>query len=436
VSRRDQPLEHEPILLHSLDNEKAALASMLFGPKAVSEVLGILKSEMLFYAPHRLVCDAIERLHFARVNVDPLTLESELDKSGELEAVGGRAAILDIAEATYSPSNGRFYAENVRQYWALRRIDDLGKQLERDSRTPHKVGDNISTTIQAAINELSGILSAGSTGGLKLGESDREKPRVGHPSKFPTLNDMGEYPGAYITGQVSLIGGKTGAGKSFYLIQEAEHLIRTGLSGCYYSLTDLGKRDIERRMMRVRTGFSELEGIRSSDIAQAWSASWFELTNQNDDPFGSEFYIYTGRRNGQTIDDVEAMIRAQHAAGEMHYAIVDYLQALRPTKAQARMGRFDRIEENAQRLEWLADDLNIALLVATQISTGEGGVIPKGGRTISEAASLWLWLEKAPESKTDLIANVEKLRYGASNWKLQLSKDERTLAFTDCGVIE
>ena len=109
----------------NIEAEVAVLGSMFIKPEAVSTALSALRFDNAFYRPaHQLIFDAIMELNMGKNDaaVDPIVLADHLERSGKLEAIGGRAYIMQLMDAVPTAANIEHYIDIVRQNAILRRV--------------------------------------------------------------------------------------------------------------------------------------------------------------------------------------------------------------------------------------------------------------------------------------------------------------------------
>ncbi len=144
----------------NIEAEVAVLGSMFIKPEAVSTALSALRFENAFYRPaHQLIFDAIMELNMGKNDaaVDPIVLADHLERSGNLEAIGGRAYIMQLMDAVPTAANIEHYIDIVRQNAILRRIistcsDTIGRCYECE--------DDVNTLldgIEQSIFEITGL---------------------------------------------------------------------------------------------------------------------------------------------------------------------------------------------------------------------------------------------------------------------------------------
>lgn len=107
----------------------AMLGAMLVNRKAVGRVLQHLdSSDGLALAEHRVIFDAICKLHFAGRPADAVVLKSVLSPE-QLAQVGGPAYLNSLVDCAVTPINAGAYAEHIRSLYLRREWIDVGTRL-------------------------------------------------------------------------------------------------------------------------------------------------------------------------------------------------------------------------------------------------------------------------------------------------------------------
>lgn len=108
-------------LPHDLVLEQSILGGIFLKPSLLREDLALETDD--FYDPrHRAIWSAFVNLDADGFAIDVATVESELDRAGKLDAVGGLAYLGELALKVPIPDNVRFYAERVREHAEARRL--------------------------------------------------------------------------------------------------------------------------------------------------------------------------------------------------------------------------------------------------------------------------------------------------------------------------
>ena len=97
----------------TIDAEQSVLAACMLDAEAVEELVLKLKPENFFRPAHRIIFEAICDLNIRRIPIDQISLADTRNASGQLEAVGGKAFLGDLADITFALTNWQIHADIV-----------------------------------------------------------------------------------------------------------------------------------------------------------------------------------------------------------------------------------------------------------------------------------------------------------------------------------
>ena len=118
-----------PVPPQNLDAEESVLGAMMLSPGAIGAVSEALSASDFYRGKHAKIYQAAIDLYARGDPVDAITLVDELERRGELEEVGGKVRIHELAALVSAASNAGHYARIV----AHLNIDIVGRN--RDNRT-------------------------------------------------------------------------------------------------------------------------------------------------------------------------------------------------------------------------------------------------------------------------------------------------------------
>ncbi|HQI87676.1 MAG TPA: DnaB-like helicase N-terminal domain-containing protein, partial [Anaerolineae bacterium] len=108
---------------HNIEAEEATLGALLIDPKwAIPQVQPLLKGPAFYLQKHRWLYAVLLDLYARHEPVDFLTVTTEMEKRGQLEAVGGAVFITQLLDAVPSAASVVSYAREVQQTHVRRRI--------------------------------------------------------------------------------------------------------------------------------------------------------------------------------------------------------------------------------------------------------------------------------------------------------------------------
>src|SRR4051812_29872685 len=120
-----------PVPPQNLDAEESVLGAMMLSPGAIGAVSEVLTASDFYRASHGTIYKAALDLYAKGEPVDAITLVSELERRGDLEEVGGRTRINELASLVPAPASAGHYAKIVREMATLRGLVRAGQEITR-----------------------------------------------------------------------------------------------------------------------------------------------------------------------------------------------------------------------------------------------------------------------------------------------------------------
>ena len=156
-------------LPQNIEAEQSVLAACMLDAEAVEELVLKLKPENFFRPAHRIIFEAICDLNIRRIPIDQISLADTLNASGQLEAVGGKAYLVDLADNTFALTNWQNHADIVKRTAILRELifasaqinalaydapDDLNEVVETAEKTLFNVTEKRVSSTFARVDTL------------------------------------------------------------------------------------------------------------------------------------------------------------------------------------------------------------------------------------------------------------------------------------------
>jgi len=193
--------------MKNIEAERAVLGAILLEPPALAQIREMLEPEFFALRSHREIFRAMIAIVDRGEPLDPeITLPKELERRGQLDRIGGKSYLAELFGTVATAANIKFHAGLVLEAYKGRKARTIGQKLVQASeRAPDS-----ETLIVEAIAELEGLRTRKPAGRFvftaqELWETDVEKPSVLLGTEaWPLLTK----------GQVMLIGGHTGVGKT------------------------------------------------------------------------------------------------------------------------------------------------------------------------------------------------------------------------------
>ena len=320
--------------------EAAVTGSMLLfdGQEAAEFATGELAGAEFSCPDLRVQFEAVRDMLAAGIPCDPITLAEQLAKRGRLEAAGGADGIAETFNAVPNAAHIRHY---VRQLQTHHRRDCLTLLSDRLRHRAEDPTIEPSETIAGGLDELEAI-RAGNLRQTELKSAadavqDAEK-RAEDPAGFiPTgLSELDrQFRGGLRPGQLVVVGGRPGLGKSALMAQLILNAARSHRAGLVCSLEMTAGEIAERGLKTIgRQRFAELP-------------VWFSEC--------SEF------------SKLVAQMRLAKRRHGIALAAVDYLQLMESPIGRNEL-RERQVATMSRSLKRLAMELQIPILLGSQLN--------------------------------------------------------------------
>src|SRR5512145_159800 len=137
----------------SIDAERLILGVVLLDNMAINQAVENLKPDDFFIGSNRRIYEKMIALYERGQAIDPLTLQEELRRAGELEQVGGPAYIAALFDGVPRFSNIENYVKLVKGKSTLRRLITSSNQIMAmafdDEEEPEAILDRAESLILA-----------------------------------------------------------------------------------------------------------------------------------------------------------------------------------------------------------------------------------------------------------------------------------------------
>jgi replicative DNA helicase len=426
---------------HSLEAEAAVLGAVLLNNAALPVAAPLLKAEDFYAARHRLIWEAMGRLARAGEPLDAVTVGNDMIKAGTLEEAGGALAFERLTDAVVTVANVEHYARIVVRKAALRRVIHAAQGIAAEAYANGGEDETVEEFLaQARADFSAAALSLASAGRVCQSASEGMHALFNAlEAGRPVVETMPlGFGGLRIPrGTPTVIGGRPSNGKSVVAMTAARNLAAQGRVGIYFSLEETAR----VQWARLACQMSGIAARRILDC-DVRGPEFKELADAASD--AARLNLYLCDRTG-----VDSMFLRQEAAAHkerygLDFVVVDYIQLIRE-RVRAGQARHERYAEAMQGLVDLARELDIAVVVVSQIrrSQFDAGKVPappsieqlKESGEIEQAAKLVLLLhypyfytksiEGAEQKPNALRMDVAKDSIGAGGVRMLYAKMER-----------
>lgn len=346
--------------MRRIEAEQAVIGALLQDNTALYS-LPDLKPEHFFLDDHRIIFSEIVKMIREGKSADPITVSESFDKRGV--DCGGFQYLGELSANTASVRSAPTYAAIVMDDALRRTLADITSQLAEvtssDKTTP---ATDILEKIQASVMGL----SAGKTSKepalarnamvnhIDVMSARTEGDTKAIPIGFGQIDYM--LNGGINRGNMIVIGARPSMGKTAFSLNIASHIAKTKKT--LFLSQEMGTDQLLDRLSASlgKVDLSAiLQGTLSPEQWQGFTSACAEIESLN---------LFIDEQGGLTINDVRMKARRVKQQYGLDLLVVDYLQLMSgPGK-----NRNEQIEEISRGLKNLAKELDIAVIVLSQLN--------------------------------------------------------------------
>ncbi|MGD0273761.1 MAG: replicative DNA helicase [Gaiellaceae bacterium] len=429
--------------------EEYVLGAMLLAPGAIGAVSEICRAEDFYRQSHGHIYRAALALYGRGEPVDAITLVDELDKRSELEDVGGRSRIHELAALVPASANAGHYARIVHEMAILRGLivagqeiaglgyDRPGETAELVDRAERIVFAISQSRLTSEFSHIEQLLKESFERITALYEAGVEI--TGIPSGF---RDIDRITSGFQPGNLIIIAARPSMGKSALALCMAANLgVRTEIPVALFTL-EMSKAEVTQRLMCSEAKV-ESQKLRSGKLAPD---DWPRLTAACDKLARAPIYVDdTGSITMMEIRSKARRLKTREP--KLGLIIVDYLQLM--TSGASVENRVQEVSQISRQLKVLARDLEVPILALSQLSRAveqrhdkrpilsdlrESGAIEQDADIVGFIYRDEYYLQEESDQQGLAEVNVAKHRNGPTD-TVKLSFLRRYAKFADLAAV-
>ena len=352
-----------------ISRRRSPCSARCCSPGAIGAVTEILSAEDFYRESHGIVFRSCLALYQQGEPVDAITLVDALDERGELEQVGGRARIHELAALVPATANAAHYARIVREMATLRglvrgRLGDrpprpgaAGETTDLVDRAEQIVFELAQQRVTGEFSHIEGLLKESFERIMHLYEAGADV--TGIPTGFKELDKL---TSGFQPGNLIIVAARPSMGKSALALCMAQNLaVRHDVPVALFTL-EMSKSEVTQRMMCSEARV-ESQSLRSGKLKPE---DWPRLTAACDKLMKAPIWVDdTGSITMMEIRSKARRLKSRRAAaGPDHRRLpaADDLRARHPRTASRRVSQISRA------LKVLARDLEVPILALSQLS--------------------------------------------------------------------
>ncbi|WP_382307326.1 replicative DNA helicase [Herbiconiux sp. UC225_62] len=391
--------------------ERYVLGSMLLTRDAVDDVFDEMTIHDFYVPKHQVIAESITRLFAAGAPTDPISVNDDLTKHGQLAHAGGPAEVFDLQGAPSTAASAGYYARLVHEHAVRRRVIESANRMMQSAYNRDR---DVADVVEAARLEVDMVETGRRRSVRMVGETiDQLAEKLDEkPTYMPTpWTSIDRIIGGFAPGSLYVIAARPGSGKTIALLQSAIALARVGTVA--FSSIEMAEEELQKRLI-AQYGPLHQTILRNHALTKS---DWETFAQARARIIGAPIAI--DDRGAVTVADIRTHARATARRGKLAGIAVDYLQLVEGEGQDRRV-----VVDNVSRaLKQLAKDFNVPVIAAAQLrraqpQKGKQRVLPTladlreaGG--IEQNADVVMLLDRGVEKEArDLTVVVAKNRHG------------------------
>lgn len=358
---------------HSFEAEQSVLGGLMLDNEAWDRVAERVIDQDFYSRPHRLIFQAMNRLSNAGSPIDLITVQEDLERSEQLEEVGGFAYLVEIAKNTPSAANITAYAEIVRERAVVREMIAVANEIVEAGYEPQ--GRNSGDLLDLAESKVFKIAeqrTSANEGPQPLRqileqtvdkiEELFKKPHNGVTGVSTGYHDLDKMTAGLQRSDLVIVAARPSMGKTTFAMNLCENAALTSDKPVLIFSLEMPSEQIIMRML-ASVGRIDQTRIRTGQLDDE---DWVRLSSTMGTLL-EKGKMYIDDASGLTPTEVRS--RARRVArdnGGLSMIMVDYLQLMRVPSLSDN--RTLEIGEISRSLKALAKELQCPVVALSQLN--------------------------------------------------------------------
>ncbi len=361
-------MEEKRVPPHSLEAEEAVLGAVLLDQKALAKVMEILREEHFYSAANQKIYRGVLDLFNHNVTADLVTISDWLKQNKLLDGIGGPEYVSNIVGNVLTTANVEHHARVVLDKATKRTIIRTSMELLKNSFDDSESAAELVDYAQNSVFQIkeSGLrkdpvhIRSFITGILEAAEAMRgDRMITGVETGYYKLDEM---TSGFQKGDFIVIAGRPSMGKTAIALNIASYAaIENNIAIGIFSLEMSGEALVQRLLCSEAK--VSLRNLRRGSLR---NEDWVNLATAAGNLDKAPIFIDDSPM--LSMYELKAKARRLKAEHNIEMIMVDYLQLLEGPQTFRSTSRQQEISEISRALKGLAKELDIPVIVVSQLS--------------------------------------------------------------------
>lgn len=361
--------EHTPSTVAETVNtlaEESLLSTILTTPDAYDDVDGMVNSDDFSHPGYAAIFAAIVNCDAQGRPIDTVSIADELRRAGSLKLAGGLDTLENLRSADH---HGDVLADTLtilKDHALRRRLYSASGQIIAKVRDRSLTGETLIADAESAVFSATAGNESGATWTPMAAIVADVHQRMATSSATRLigvstgLDELDRYTGGLRAGQLVLIGGRPGSGKSVLAMQIAAHIAATNDVAVPFLSYEMSCDEIGFRLLAAATGIdlqSLMRGVIPHDMTHIVAREAEKL---------AALPLLIDDKPPRTIGGVRSALRRLQRRRPIGAVVFDYLQLM--SSDRNHEGRTQEVGDISRESKLLADELEVPVIACSQLS--------------------------------------------------------------------
>ncbi|MGI6376150.1 MAG: replicative DNA helicase [Anaerolineae bacterium] len=352
----------------NIEAEQSVLGSLLIDPDAIVTVGSFLRPEDFYRETHGMIYAAIRALNERHIAADFVTVVDQLERSGELETVGGASYLSSLINAVPTSVHVEHYARIIERQSTMRRLISAAGQIAALAYEDQGEADQVVDRAEQLLFEVSQRRISRELVHIKeliADYYDHVEFMLEHPGESFGLPvgfaDLDRLLGGLQKSDLVIVAARPSMGKSSLAITMAVNAATKSNAVIAMFTLEMSGEQVAQRMLQGRAGIPS-DKLRKGNISEL---EWDHFTKASADL--SEVQIFIDDTPSPSPTEIRTKARRLMAEKGLDLIIVDYLQLMQASDRRSE-NRVQEISYITRALKGVARDLNVPVIALSQLS--------------------------------------------------------------------
>lgn len=351
---------------YDLDSERVVLGALMTDPTLIDGIAAKLTADDFYRPVHGELFTTILNARDAGQPTEPLALAGHLADTGSLTRIGGAPYLHTLVASVPTVAQAGWYVDRVIEMAERRKLEAAGIQITQAATSPGRTAEQVAALAEDLLQKIQPRRDDDNMvqlGALLNPGLDAIEHRKDAPAGLLTgFADLDRLLGGLRKKQLITVAAPTGAGKSVFLTNLAQHLaIRQKLTVAMFSL-EMAKEELFERILAAEARVP-YQVIRDGALGDG---DWQRVSGVLGPMATAPLFICD--QSEITVRQIQNKCRILANRHGLDAVIVDYTQLVQPSRRCN--SEQEAITDVSRTLKLMAGTLDVPVIAAAQMNRG------------------------------------------------------------------